>query len=243
MKTVAIIQARMGSTRLPGKVLLDLAGEPMLARVVTRVQRAGTLDQVCVATSVGAQDDPIVSLCADLGVDCFRGPEDDVLDRYLQAANWAAADVVVRITSDCPLIDPEVIDQVVDGFWRESPDYASNTLERCWPRGLDTEAFSMNALETAGREAREPYERAHVTPFFYRNPERFRLLPISGPFALGDHRWTVDEIDDLEMVREVYAAFDDGASTDWRSILDLLKTRPEIAAKNRSVAQKGLECG
>ena len=178
MKTVAIIQARMGSTRLPGKVLLDLAGEPMLARVVHRVQRAASLQEVIVATTVQPADDAITQLCAGRGWPCARGSQDDVLDRYYQAATASQADVVVRITSDCPLIEPDVIDQVVGALLAGQPevDYASNVQPpRTFPRGLDVEVIRFDALERAWREDVDPAWREHVTPYLYRHPERFRI--------------------------------------------------------------------
>lgn len=243
MRTVAVIQARVGSTRLPGKVLAEIGGVTMLERVASRTGRAATLDEVVVAIPEGAADECLVDACARAGVTAVRGSEDDVLDRYLQAAEVTVADVVVRITSDCPLIDPEVVDEVVRAFHRERPDYAANTLQRCWPRGLDVEAVARGALETAGREAREPYERVHVTPYLYRHPERFRLLPVVGPFQHGDLRWTVDTADDLAMVREVYSAFGNDDGFGWLEVLELLARRPEIEAMNRAVPQKTLEQG
>jgi len=154
MNVVAIIQARMGSTRLPGKVLLDLAGRTMLARVVRRVGRAALIDEVMVATADAPDDDAIVEECRRLRVPCFRGSEHDVLDRFHRAAIAHRADVVVRITADCPLIDPEVTDRVIRAFFDERPDYASNTLRRTYPRGLDTEVMTAAALVRASREAR-----------------------------------------------------------------------------------------
>ena len=243
MRTVGVIQARVGSTRLPAKVLAEVGGATMLERVVSRAGRAATLDEVVVAIPDGVTDDCLVEVCARIGVTAVRGSEDDVLDRYLAAASTTSADVVVRITSDCPLVDSQVVDEVVRTFHGHRPDYAANTLRRCWPRGLDVEAVDRGALETAGREAREPYERVHVTPYLYRHPERFRLLPVVGPFQYGDLRWTVDTADDLAMVREIYAAFGNDDSFGWREVLDLLSRRPEIAAINRGVAQKKLELG
>jgi spore coat polysaccharide biosynthesis protein SpsF len=192
MKVVAIIQARMGSTRLPGKVLRDIAGETMLARVVRRVQLARMPDAVVVATTLAPFDDAIVAECVRLGVPAFRGSEQDVLDRYWQATCTHQADVIVRITADCPLIDPRLVDYVVAAFLEGQPDYASNVLERTYPRGLDTEVMAQTTLEQAWQQAGQLYQRAHVTPYIYQNPNRFRLLPVK---AEADHsylRWTVD---------------------------------------------------
>src|SRR5215469_8186363 len=168
MRVAAIIQARIGSTRLPGKVLRDLGGRTVLERVVSRTRKCTLVNEVIVATSVNPGDDVIVEACVRLRVRVFRGSEHDVLDRYFRAAEAAQAQVVVRITSDCPLIDPEVSDQAIRAFLDARADYASNVLERTYPRGLDTEVVALQALECAFREAKEPFQREHVTPFFYQ---------------------------------------------------------------------------
>jgi len=258
MKVVAIIQARMASTRLPGKVLADIGGRSMLARVCRRVQRATTVDRLVVAATDRPGDGPIVDRCRQLGIACFRGSEPDVLDRYHKAAKAHAADVVVRITSDCPLIDPEVIDQVVRekgditdfrGHNREksvmSPflsaaDYASNTIERTWPRGLDTEVMTADALRRAAREATEPYQREHVTPYIYQHPEKFRLLSVTAEENHGHERWTVDTPEDLEFVRTVYRELGGGETFSWHDVRDLLARKPQLAEINRHVRQKQL---
>ena len=242
MKTVAIIQARMGSTRLPGKVLLDLAGEPMLARVVHRVQRARSLQEVMVATTVQPGDDAIVQLCAAHGWPCARGSQDDVLDRYYQAALASQADIVVRITSDCPLIEPEVIDQVVGALLAGQPevDYASNVQPpRTFPRGLDIEVLRFDALERAWREDVDPAWREHVTPYLYRHPERFRIHGVFNAVDLSHLRWTVDTPEDLELVRRIYDYFDDDAFS-WHDVLALLEQHPDWLEINRTVEQKAV---
>jgi spore coat polysaccharide biosynthesis protein SpsF len=240
MNVVAIIQARMGSSRLPGKVLADLGGRTMLERVIRRTGRAELVDRVVAATSKSAGDERIVHACRRLEVDCFRGPEDDVLDRYCQTAAAYGADVVVRITADCPFIDPAVIDRVIRAFLRVRPDYASNTLVRTWPRGLDTEVMSKAALERACCEADEPYERVHVTPYLYRHPEHFRLLAVQGPHDLGDLRWTVDSPADLDFAREIYRRLDNDDTFSWRRVRRLLSESPFLAELNRHVRQKEL---
>ena len=165
MRVVAIIQARMGSTRLPKKVLMPIGNVTMLARVVRRVQQATLVDQAVVATTTQSADDLIVAECERLEIPFFRGSEDDVLDRYYQTALNFKADVVVRITSDCPLIEPEIIDEVIESFLHEKVDYANNFQVRTFPHGLDTEVMAFAALEKAWYEATELYERVHVTPF------------------------------------------------------------------------------
>ncbi len=240
MKIVAVIQARMGSTRLPGKVLLPVGGRSILARVCRRTCRAELVDQVVVATSVNPLDDPIAAECQQLGLPCFRGSEEDVLDRYWWASQAYEADAVVRITADCPLIDPHLIDDVVqDGllYW---PDYAANVLQRTYPRGLDTEFATAGAMERAWNEAREPYQRAHVMPYFYQNPQSFRLCSITGSEDHSQHRWTVDSPEDLAFVRAVYDRMDNDDGFAWTEALDLLAVEPELCEFNRHVRQKHL---
>ena len=245
MKTVAIVQARMGSTRLPGKVLADVGGRSMLARVVRRTRRSRRLDQVVVATSNGAGDDSIAAECAGLGVDVFRGSEDDVLDRYHRAAAAAAAEVVMRVTADCPLIDPAVIDAAIAAFSAAGVDYASTTADRHLPRGLDVEVFTSEALDRAWHEAHQPYERAHVTPYLYEHPDRFTLLAVAIPAPPGatDHRWTVDTAEDLELVRALYRRFGHDDAFGWRDALAVVEAEPHLAQINRRVRQKALQEG
>jgi len=241
-KVVAIIQARMGSTRLPGKVLADIDGHPMLWHVVQRTRAAKTLHEVIVATTTEPADDAIAAFCREHKAICFRGSEKDVLDRYYQAAREHDVQNIVRITSDCPLIDPEVVDKTVRAFWDEQPDYASNTLVRTYPRGLDTEVVTFRALELAWREARQSYQRAHVTPFLYENPGRFRIVPVTGDHDFSDDRWTVDTPEDLELVRAIYARFA-GKEFLHRDILRLMEREPQLREINRSIAQKALHEG
>lgn len=240
---LAIIQARTGSTRLPGKVLQDIGGQTMLARVVGRVQQATTVSQTVVATSTKTGDDPIEKVCSSLGIAVFRGSEQDVLDRFYQAAVAFGAQVVIRITADCPLIDPGLIDNVVTAFLAAQPDYASNILERRYPRGLDTEVMAMAALSRAWREAKEPYQRVHVTPYFYQNPQLFRLLSVPNEADLSHYRWTVDTPDDLEFVRLVYGRFANRHNISWQEVVTLLQQEPALAALNQHIQQKVLHEG
>lgn len=245
-RVVAIIQARMGSTRLPGKVLLDLSGRTMLGWVVRRARLAGLVDEVVVATTTAPGDEPIVDECRQLAVAWFRGSEHDVVERYHRAAEAYRADVVVRITADCPLIDPEVTDRVIRAFLQHRPDYASNTLRRTYPRGLDTEVFTAAALGRACHEATEPYQRTHVTPYIYQHPECFRLLAVTLPPLeedLSGHRWTVDSWADLHFVRAVYGRICANAGDDvfsWRDVCRLLADEPSLLTLNRHVRQKQL---
>ena len=242
MKVVAIIQARMGSTRLPGKVLLDLSGKTVLARVIERLRRAKSVDELLVATTDRPEDDAIVEACNRLSVASFRGQENDVLDRYHQAALSVDADVIVRITSDCPLIDPELVDQTVRTFTSEAADYASNCLDRRYPRGLDTEVIRAQALARAWREARQPYEREHVTPYLPEHSAQFKLASLIADADYSHHRWTVDTPEDLELVRAIYQRLGPGEFL-WRDVLTLLDREPVLVELNRGVPQKVLHTG
>jgi spore coat polysaccharide biosynthesis protein SpsF len=205
---LAVLQARMSSTRLPGKVMRPLAGEPMIGRQIERLRRAASLDRLVVATSTGAEDDPLAAYCEGLGAPVFRGPLDDVLGRFAAAAEaFGPAEAVVRLTADCPLADPEVVDEVVRTHLASGADYTSNVLpNRTFPKGLDVEAVRTEALLSAAREAADPYEREHVTPFLYRRPERFRIASVERSPSLADLRWTVDTPEDYAFVCRVYDA-------------------------------------
>jgi glutamate-1-semialdehyde aminotransferase/spore coat polysaccharide biosynthesis protein SpsF (cytidylyltransferase family) len=235
---VAIIQARMASTRLPGKVLADIEGRPMLWHIVRRVRRATALNGVLVATSVAEDDDAIVRMCKLYEIPVFRGSHNDVLDRYYQAAKSCNADVVVRITGDCPLIDADVIDTVIETFFKESCDYATNTLRYTYPDGLDTEVFSVEALEIAWREACLPLEREHVTPFL-KNAERFRIGSVASQInvAAGSLRWTVDEPSDLEFTRAIYRRFNGQSYFGYTDILRMITETPDILGVNQAIVR------
>ena len=226
LRVVAIIQARMGSSRFPGKVLSDLHGHPVLWHVIDRAKRAMSIDDVIVATTDSALDDPISSFCEAISVCCFRGSEADVLDRFYKAAKHVKADVVVRITADCPFIDPEVIDQVVARFKEGDLDYASNTLRCTYPDGLDTEVFSFTALETAWREARSPAEREHVTPYLRKGGFRVCNVQSKTPVAPGAYRLTVDYPSDLHFIRRLYEKGGDAATLE--SLLDIIDTEEHV---------------
>ena len=264
-RTIAIIQARMKSSRLPDKVMLDIAGKPMLQRVIERTARAALVDQVVVATTSGMDEDLIAQLCERLGVPCFRGSLQDVLDRYYRCASMYSPDIVVRITADCPVIDPGLIDETIsvltgasegNGFWKPqgdpgyySPptnplipwDYAATRLpppwKRSYPIGLDVEAFTFNALEIAWRDAREQYEREHVLPYLYEVENRFRCIVGSHEPDHGNHRWTVDTQADLDLIRQIYARLgrDDFS---WLDVLALVQKNPELSDINADVPHK-----
>ena len=226
---VAIVQARMSSTRLPGKSMADVCGHPMLWHVVSRVRRAKLVEKVVVATSGAIADDAIASFCDSEGVPCFRGDENDVLDRFYQAAKFYRADALVRITADCPLTDPAVIDKVVACFQEGNYDYVTNAIRYTYPDGLDTEVFSFLALERAWREAREPADREHVTAYFMNGEFRTANVESEVPVEPGSYRWTVDYPSDLEFVRKIYTEFDVDGHFGLQDVFNLLRERPHLA--------------
>ena len=263
-KVVAIIQARMGASRLPGKVLLDIGGEPMLVRVVERTRRSKVVDEVVVATSLDHSDDPIEQMCSQRGLACHRGSLHDVLDRYYHAARSFSAEVIVRITAACPVIDPLVIDQTLYAFYGNgsslitedvpdqkglSPvrplmapawDFTTNRLpppwKRTFPIGLDTEICTFSALEIAWQEATQPYQREHVMPFIYEHDERFKVLQVNHDPDYGDFRWTVDTPQDLELLRQIYELFGGRDDFSWLEVLDLFQRDPDLAKINSGVS-------
>lgn len=240
MKTVAIIQARMSSTRLPHKVMMDLGGQTVLARVIRRLSRSRMVSVFIVATTDLQVDDAIVRECQILGVSCFRGSEHDVLDRFYRAAQAVYAGSVVRITSDCPLIDAELVDDTVQIFEEQQADYASNVFPRTYPRGLDAEVFTMAALDRAWRQARAPHQREHVTPYFYEHPESFRLAFTRSEADYSSYRWTLDTAEDLELLRSIYARFGNHDNFGWREVVTLMEREPELAELNTHVIQKSV---
>jgi spore coat polysaccharide biosynthesis protein SpsF len=229
-RILTILQARMSSSRFPRKVLADLQGEPMLARQIERLHRAQRTGSICVATSVDASDDPLEQLCHARGIDCFRGSLEDVLDRFYQAAAARRPEHVVRVTGDCPLIDPAVVDAVIDLHLAQGTDYASNTIEPTYPDGLDVEVCTFAALARAWSEARLPSQREHVTPYIKLQPGLFRVANLRNDTDLSALRWTVDYPRDLDMVRAVYAElYPRNPAFGYRDVLALVEQRPEIA--------------
>ena len=263
LRVVAVIQARMASSRLPGKVLLDIDGQPMLARVQTRTSRARTIHEALVATTTDVSDDPVAAFCEARQIQCTRGSQFDVLDRYYQAARAAAADVVVRITADCPAIDPLLIDEAVSTLLQGGVgldfDFVANRLPPPYPRsfpiGLDVEVCTFGALEKAWSDAQEPQHREHVMPYLYEGVVLSRLTAdlAVGTSArgfriglrnhvpdLGSYRWTVDMPEDLEFMREVYRRFDGRDDFSWTELWQLVEREPELAEINAGVRHKTL---
>jgi spore coat polysaccharide biosynthesis protein SpsF (cytidylyltransferase family) len=229
-RVAAIIQARLGSSRLPGKAMMDVGGRPLLERVITRARAISGIDVVVVATTTLDADRKIVTCARALGAEVFQGADEDVLDRVHCAATHLGAEVVVRLTADCPLLDPDVSGQVVALFGRSRVDYASNTHPPTYPDGLDTEVFTAAALARAWREAKLPSERAHVTPYIWKHPELFPAAYLERTPDLSAHRWTVDEAADLDFVRAVYGALESkhGPCFSYDLVIELVNARPDI---------------
>jgi spore coat polysaccharide biosynthesis protein SpsF len=243
-RTIAIIQGRMSSSRLPGKILADIAGQPMLQRVYTRTSRAQSLDEVIFATTTDASDDPVAEYCDFSGIPFTRGSLYDVLDRYYQTAAQAKADVVVRITADCPVIDPGLIDEVAGTLLEAGDlrfDFVANRLpppyHRTYPIGLDVEACTFEVLEKSWKEAQEPQHREHAMPYLYEgvklitdnrllhtgiSPRGFNIALLHYTTDFGDYRWTVDTPADLEFIRQVYSHFEGRDDFTWQEVLDLV---------------------
>ncbi len=232
----------MSSTRLPGKVLKEAAGRPLLERMVERVRHSRLVDQVMVATTVDPTDDEIEKFCVERGIDLYRGSLPDVLDRYYQAALKTRADLIVRLTGDCPLIDPALIDETIQALIDHKADFACNRLPppftRTYPIGLDVEVCTFHALERAWKEASEKHEREHVLPYLYEVPGRFKVVQVNYREDRGNLRWTVDTPEDLELIRAIYDRFDGQNDFSWLDVLDLYKREPEMFQVNASVKHK-----
>lgn len=230
---LAVLQARVSSTRLPGKVLKPILGQPMIMRQIERVMRSRLIDRLVVATSKERTDDALEQACAMHDVNCFRGSLDDVLERFYQASATYNPEYVVRLTGDCPLADPEIIDLVITHCREGGYDYVSSALEPTFPDGLDAEVFRFTALMTAWREASLPSQREHVTPFIYQNPERFRIGSIKGSEDLSHLRWTVDEPADFDLITRIYETlYPVNSDFTTSDILGLLQQQPALSSLN-----------
>lgn len=242
LRTVAIVQARMGSSRLPGKVLQDIHGKPMLAWVVERTRRAHLVDSVAVATTSESSDDAIEAWCRESTTACYRGSTFDVLDRFYQAARLFAADVVVRVTADCPVIDPDVIDETISAFNEHRVDFAANRLPPPWgrtyPIGLDTEVCRFSVLERAWKEAQAAHEREHVMPYLYDVPGRFKVFQLNTEPDYGSLRWTVDTPEDIEFIRRVFDFLPDMENFSWLDVLAVTRSHPELNKINAEIRHK-----
>jgi spore coat polysaccharide biosynthesis protein SpsF len=240
VKRVIVVQARMTSTRLPGKVLLDLGGRSLLAQVLRRLARCRRADELVVATTINAPDDAVVKVAGVEGARWFRGEEHDVLSRYLGAVREARAELVVRVTADCPLIDPGEVDRVILALESDAPgaDYAANVVERTFPRGLDAEALFRDVLERIGRLASSAAAREHVTQLVHDRRDLFLVRSVTDSRDNSDLRWTVDTPADLAMMRRLYEGLGlEGESLDYHDILAYVRRHPEISAMNAQVQQ------
>jgi len=234
MNVLAILQARASSSRLPSKVLKPILGRPMLAHQLDRVRRARALDDLIVATSTDSSDDPIEVMCASEQVRCFRGSLDDVLDRFYQAALPERPRAIARLTGDCPLTDPSLIDRVVEFFHSDRFDIAGTS--ESYPDGIDVEVVRFDILEHAWRHATKPSDREHVTLFVHRQPDRFRVGRYPSDVDLSHMRWTVDEPQDFELVKRIYEAlYPRNRAFTTKDILALLEAQPELLTLNRGI--------
>lgn len=241
MKTVVVTQARMGSTRLPGKILKTVLGKTLLEYQIERLRRVKNADDVVVATTTVTQDDVLAQFCKERHITCFRGSEADVLSRYVGAAQASQADLIVRVTSDCPLIDPLLIDKTIS-LYREgsaSYDYVSNILERTYPRGLDCEVFSRALLENCMTQDLTASEHEHVTAYIYRHPEKYKLGSLRHTTDCSQHRWTVDTPEDFELIRRILeAVYPKQPNFGWLDCLQVVEQHPEWDNLNSHVKQR-----
>ena len=239
MVIVAIIQARVGSTRLPKKVLAEIEGKPMLLHIIDRVKQAKRIDKIIIATTELKKDKKIIKIAKESGVEYFRGSENDVLDRYYQAAKKFSANTIVRITGDCPVVDPQLIDKTVDFFLKNNYDHVSTAYPKAtFPDGLDIWVFSFQALERAWKEAVLPSEREHVTSYMWKHRELFKIATFQNDEDLSNMRWTVDEQIDLKFIRAIYKRlYKPGKLFLMKDILNLLNKEPKLAKINQSISR------
>ena len=240
MKTVIVVQARMGSSRLPGKVLKKVLDKPLLAYLIERLDRCKLVDEVIIATSINEQDDVLERFCMENSVSCFRGSEDNVLERYYLAAKEAGASIVVRVTGDCPLIDPQIIDREIQFYLdnMDNYDYVSMGLPRSYPRGIEAEVFPFRVLEKMYIEADTQVQREHVTPYIYQNPHIFRLGNMPNNQDLSFHRWTVDQEEDFKLIETIISnLYPVKPEFTMDDILELFNEYPEWVEINAHVEQ------
>ena len=241
MRILIIVQARMTSSRLPGKVLKEVLGKSLLEYQIERLKRVNLADETIIATTTNETDQPIIQLCKKLSIKYFRGSEDDVLSRYYNTAKQYRGDIIVRITSDCPLIDSQVINEIIKFYLEHQGkyDYISNTLIRSYPRGMDTEIFSFQALKEAFLEAKTKPEREHVTPFIHRQPDRYNLASVCYSQDQSQYRWTVDTMEDFELIKKILEAlYPSKNDFSMEDCLQLLVEHPDWVEINKHIEQK-----
>nr|ADD96535.1 hypothetical protein [uncultured organism MedDCM-OCT-S11-C293] len=243
MKVVALVQARMGSTRLPNKVMKPINGVPMIELLLSRLSNSKRIDEIVLATSVDRRNGPLVEHVLRLGYACEEGSENDVLDRYVQAASKHEADVVVRITGDCPLVDAELVDACIGEFFDSNAEYCSNTNPPTYPDGLDIEVTTLEALQKANRESTRQFDHEHVTPYV-RESGKFRLSSFTNHEDLSSLRWTVDEPEDFTVIEKVFYHFSPRIDFGWKEVLEMESSQPEMFAMNRSIGRnEGMTLG
>lgn len=241
-KVIAIIQARMGSTRLPGKILKEVLGRPLLQYQIERIKKVKSIDQIIVATTMKEEDNQIVDFCKEQPILYYRGSEEDVLERYYQTALQFNGDIIVRLTSDCPIIDPNIIENVINYYKQQDFDYVSNTLERTFPRGMDTEVFSFEVLKKAFIEADGLHFREHVTPYLYLNPNIFKLGSIESDINNSRYRLTVDTTEDFTLIQKIINdLYPINRQFSLEEVIKWLLINPEWAEINRHIEQKKLK--
>ena len=236
MKIVAIVQARMGSTRLPNKVMKPIGGIPMIELLLSRLSKSKELHQIVIASSIDNRNQQLVDHVLKLGYQCEQGSENDVLDRFVQAAQAHQADVIVRITGDCPLVDPELVDDCIRHFLAAGVDYFSNINPPTYPDGLDIEVFTFKALEQASKETDKPYDHEHVTPYL-RESDNFKKASMQNNQDLSDLRWTVDEPEDFVVIEEVFRHFYPCTDFTWEEVLDLQRQQPILFSDNQNITR------
>jgi len=237
-RVIAVIQARIGSTRLANKVLLDLEGKTVLEHVIDRVRKSKLVSETVVATTVLGEDLKIVDLCSGKGVKVYRGSENDVLDRFYQAAILFNAEDIVRVTADCPLIDHKVIDDVLNLHFKKGSDYTSNIIEETFPDGEDVEVFTLDALKRAWQDAKLSSEREHVTPYIRKKPDIFKLSNLACEKDLSEKRWTLDEKEDYEFIKKIYAAlYKKNRFFGIEEVLAVLRSHPEYEEINSRIGR------
>lgn len=240
-EVIAVIQVRMGSTRLPGKALKEVLGRPLLAYLVQRVQGAAFIDKILIATTDNPVDDAIVDFCGAYSLECFRGSENDVLERFAKAIEKQKAEIIVRICGDCPLIDARVIDKVIQYYTDNYPvyDYVSNTLIRSYPRGMDVEVFSKKSLFKSAKEATKHSEREHVTPYIYRNENLFKIASVQHVLDTSSIRLTVDTQEDFLLISKILEKlFPENEEFGFEDIVSLLRKNPDWLEINANIKQK-----
>ena len=244
MKTIAIVQARLGSTRLPGKVLFEIAGRTMIGLMLERLKRSRSLDEIVLATGEGTENDALSGVVSLLECSVFRGPEEDVLARYAMAAEAHGADIIVRLTGDCPLMDPDIVDQLVRLRSEELLDFCTNVLPPTWPDGLDVAVFTRKVLDAAFREAKRSSDREHVVPWMWRQSSlqggtRLKAKNVKAPHDLSHHRWTIDEAPDYMFLRALAAELGSQGlvKVGFKDILRILQRKPELLNINRDIVR------